>query len=285
MSFSRSALPSVLLALTGVLLLCIGLALGITAISAHFFGEFAETHDSASAPEAPHIDLSGFNPGYIISDEHFYNYESMDLAAIESFIAEKNAGCQTISTVCLNAYREDTVDIPASPHCAGYRGAPGESAAEIISKTAQSCRVNPQVLLTLLQKEQSLLTASGLELNPTRYDTATGYGCPDNHECNPEYFGLGKQIYFAAAQFQRYRQNPAQFIYRAGNTHNIPFSSNPACGSAAVKIENQATAALYNYTPYQPDPALLEGNPGKCSSYGNANFYGIYKAWFGDPTR
>jgi hypothetical protein len=49
-------------------------------------------------------------------------------------------------------------------------------------------------------------------------------------------------------------------------------------------IENSATAALYNYTPYQPNQAALNnlyGTGDGCSAYGNRNFWRIFNDWFG----
>lgn len=236
-------------------------------------------------PAGPRIDLAGFNPGFLISDAVFYNYQTMDLAGIDAFIREKNAGCRAGASPCLADYQEDTKNVPASEFCQGYAGAPGESAATIIFKTAQSCQINPQVLLVLLQKEQGLITASDSRLTPARYEIATGFACPDGQNCDSQFFGFSTQVYYAAAQFQRYRLQPNRFQIRAGTKNNIAFAPNPNCGAVPIFVENQATAGLYNYTPYQPDQGVLSGAPGECSSYGNANFYGIFKAWFGDPCR
>jgi len=52
-------------------------------------------------------------------------------------------------------------------------------------------------------------------------------------------------------------------------------------------LQNQATAGLYNYTPYQPNQAALNnlyGSGDACSAYGNRNFWRIYIDWFGSPT-
>ncbi|WP_308534725.1 hemagglutinin [uncultured Mobiluncus sp.] len=270
----------------GIALVALGLGGALAAAGIHFFADTEQpAAPTATGPAAPTLDLSGFDPGNIITDKVFYDYQSMTQADIENFIRDKNAGCVSLSTPCLADYTEDTIDVPASPRCEGYQGAPGESAATIIYKTAQSCKINPQVLLVLLQKEQGLLTASDYSLSPRHYEVATGFACPDGADCDPQYFGFGTQVYYAAAQFQRYRQSPAQFPFHTGVANNIPYSPLASCGSAPVILANQATTALYNYTPYQPDSALLSGTPGECSSYGNANFYGIFKTWFGDSRR
>src|SRR5690606_12807423 len=59
---------------------------------------------------------------------------------------------------------------------------------------------------------------------------------------------------------------------------------NSACGRGPVYVENIATAALYYYTPYQPNAAALRAGFGEgdgCSSYGNRNFYNYFTDWFG----
>lgn len=273
-----------MLGFVGLILLAAALGVVLTTLGARLFPPPAPS-ETVTSPDAPRLDLADFQPGFLISDTVFYDYQSMDLAAIETFIREKNAGCQDSTKPCLANYREDTKDIPATERCRGYSGATGESAASIIFKTAQSCQVNPQVLLVLLQKEQGLLTASGLDLSPARYEIATGFGCPDGSNCDARYFGFATQVYYAAAQFQRYRLQPNHFRVRAGRVNHIAFSPDPNCGTGKVFVENQATAGLYNYTPYQPDAGVLAGTPGECSSYGNANFYGLFKAWFGNPRR
>jgi hypothetical protein len=51
-----------------------------------------------------------------------------------------------------------------------------------------------------------------------------------------------------------------------------------------VNIQTQATAGLYNYTPYQPNSAALanlSGTGDSCSAYGNRNFWRYFNDWFG----
>lgn len=238
---------------------------------------------TARGPAAPRLDLRGFEAGFLISDRTLYDTSTMNLQQIADFIAQKNAGCVPGDQPCLADYRQDTTDIAPSARCRGYQGQAGENAAQIVYKTAQACGINPQVLLVILQKEQGLLTASGSALNDTRYRWAMGFACPDNQACDERYAGLATQIYSAGAQLRRYQQNPGQFPFRAGVTNHIAYAPDPACGGADVKIVNQATASLYNYTPYQPDEYALQGLHSNCASWGNLNFYGLFQAWFGNP--
>ena len=173
---------------------------------------------------------------------------------------------------------------------AGTGDTEGESAAAIIYKVSQACHINPQVILVTMQKEQSLIAATGKMLNTYHYQRAMGYGCPDTAPCNEAYFGLFNQIYQAAHRFHYYRIHPEKFRHRAGRMNDLlvgPGRNEDGtykCGTIPTFIENQATAGLYNYTPYTPNDAALAAGAGlgdECSSYGNRNFYRFFTAWFG----
>ncbi len=229
-------------------------------------------------PEPP---TSEFDPGLIVSDDSFYDAGAMDEDQIQAFLESRR--CVPRDTApCLDDYAESTPTIPAvgGRHCAEYRGGLRERASRIIEKVAAACGVSPRTLLVLLQKEQSLLTRPSL----AGYERATGYGCPDTADCEQKYFGFFNQLYNAAWQFRQYTEEP-QRAYRVG-TVPVQFNPDAACGASPVDIRNQATANLYNYTPYQPsDATLADPDVGDgCSAFGNLNFWRIWNRWFGDPT-
>ncbi len=235
--------------------------------------------DSASAPKS--AAKADFTAGEIISDDNFFNYESMTLSGVQHFLASVDCVPRDDSP-CLSDYSERTRSVKASPgRCTAYSGRRSESAASIVWRVAQTCKVNPEVLLVLVQKEQSLLThpsASG-------YQKATGYACPDTAPCNARYYGFFNQVYAAAWQFREYTLHPHEWRYRIGHV-TVAYNPSTACGSREIDIRNQATANLYNYTPYQPDAQTIahpDGPAGSCSSYGNLNFSRLYRHWFGDP--
>ena len=240
------------------------------------------------------VDMSQFNPGNLISDSIFFDSASMDAAAIQGFLELRNSACRPGSdgTPCLKDFRQDTWTRPATTRCPGeYVGAANERASDIIAKVSRACGVNPRVILVTLQKEQSLVTATGASLYATRYRSAMGYGCPDTAACDAQYYGFFNQVYSAASQFKNYAQNPTRFAHRAGLVNNVRFHPNAACGSSPVLIQNQATAGLYNYTPYQPNAAALAATPGgatgagaECAAYGNRNFWYYFTLWFGKTT-
>jgi hypothetical protein len=224
---------------------------------------------------------SEFDPGYIVSDDSFYDSDAMSESEIQDLF--ESVSCRADDGVaCLADYRETTDTQPdaGAGHCTVYRGAARERASRIVERVADACRVSPRTLIVLLQKEQSLLT------RPTErgYLRATGYGCPDTADCDEEYFGFFNQVYHAAWQFRQYSEVPER-RYKIG-TVDVQYHPDPACGATPVAIRNQATANLYNYTPYQPSPATLEQPDAgdACSAFGNLNFWRIWHRWFGDPT-
>lgn len=229
--------------------------------------------------------LSGsqFNAGRIIDDAVFYNKNTMSTTQIQEFLNSKVPNC---GNNCLKDYRQNTKNIaPESGLCAGYSGKSNETAAQIIYKVAQSCGINPQVILVMLQKEQGLVTSTSP--SNTAYEKAMGAFCPDTAPCDPAYKGFFYQVYYGAHRFKVYRANPNSFNYKAGRNNYILYNPDTKCGGSNVYIQNQATAGLYIYTPYQPNPATLAvglGVEAPCGAYGNKNFWWLFNIWFGPTT-
>ncbi|MHB1172819.1 MAG: DUF4214 domain-containing protein [Lacisediminihabitans sp.] len=230
---------------------------------------------------------SNFDPGHIIDDSLFYDGSLMPEAAIQAFLNAKVPTCTATAgdPGCLKGYASDSTSRPANKYCAAYAGGTAELASRIIFKVAQACNISPQALLVIMQKEEGLVTAT----NPSagRYTIAMGYGCPDTTVCDTQYYGFANQVYSAAQQFNSYVQNRTYFRYKSGVVNTIQWSPDLNCGSSQVFIQNDATAGLYNYTPYRPNQAALDNlyGPGDgCSSYGNRNFWVYFTDWFGSTT-
>jgi len=242
------------------------------------------------AQNAEAISGSQFDPGNIISDQYFYDSNAMSEGAIQSFLSSSVGNCGNAN--CLAVLRLAT---PAKPEkrtganaliCRAYAGTGGESAASIIFKVQQACGISAKVILVTLQKEQGLITKSAPSAGVL--ERAMGYGCPDHSggTCASEYYGFFNQVYWAAWQLKRYGTNVPFGTYQPG-VRSIQYHPNAGCGTVAVNIKNNATAALYNYTPYVPNGAALAnlgGTGDSCSSYGNRNFWVYYTNWFGSTT-
>ncbi|MFZ1301786.1 MAG: RICIN domain-containing protein [Candidatus Microsaccharimonas sp.] len=268
--------------------------------------------------------LSGadFNAGRIIDDSIFYDANSMNVSQIQQFLNSKVPICDTNGTsiatdrgsnltraqyanymytnhignnweywhqppyTCLKDYQQNVPQMEAASGLCGGISNGTRTSAQIIKTIADACGINPQVLLVLLEKEQSLVTDVWPLQN--QYNKATGFDCPDSAPCDPAYAGFFYQVYYAARQFKVYQAYPQNYNYVAGRTNRIYYNPDlTRCGSSQVYIENQATAALYIYTPYRPNQAALDnlnGTGDSCSAYGNRNFWRLFSSWFGSTT-
>ena len=232
--------------------------------------------------------LGAFDPGYIISDYQMGNYNAMSEADIQSFLWAKGRCYNTdFSGVKTQVdYFSDSTP-PTTWHvkdghtvCLAEENMNGETAAHIIWQAAQDYRINPQVLIVLLQKETGVITDP--IPNSWDYQRATGYGCPDTAACSSKYYGFRNQVRNAASLFRYVLDNGSRY-YPVGSTY-VQYNPSSACGGSVVNIRNNATSALYQYTPYQPNAAALAAGYGYgdgCSAYGNRNFYSYFEDWFG----
>ncbi|RFA22630.1 carbohydrate binding domain-containing protein [Subtercola boreus] len=240
---------------------------------------------TATAPQASALSGSSFDAGNIISDAAFFDSSTMGTSDVQSFLDSHGSSCRgTAALPCLKDFSQVTPTRAATRYCQTYTGGAGQTAAKIIVDVGVACGINPQVLLVMLQKEQGLVDASST--TAYMYRSALGYGCPDTAACDSTYYGFFNQVYAASAQFQSYTKNSSSWSYQPGRFNNILYNPNASCGSSPVFIQNQATANLYIYTPYQPNAAALANLGGQgdgCSAYGNRNFWVYYNTWFGDP--
>jgi len=235
------------------------------------------------------VTASDWRAGRIIDDDIFFNKNAMSVSQIQTFLNSKVPVCDTNHNWSGWSY--------------GYWNAPpftclkdfsenGKSSAQIIWEAGQSYDINPQVLLVLLQKETAIVTDTWAA--PWQYKRAVGYKCPDSHldpsvdanqnGCYDSHENFTAQVNGAAFRFRDYVNYPDSYNFKAGVTRNILWQVGGVCGSSPVYIENSATAALYNYTPYQPNQAALNnmyGTGDGCSAYGNRNFWRMFNDWFG----
>jgi hypothetical protein len=264
-------------AATLVVLLVMTLTMG----AIRFAQYLTEVHDAQERQQQLTREYA-FNPGNIITDERFFDSAAMDASDVQTFLNEQGASCNGSS--CLKNYTVDTQNKAADDLCKAYTGASKQSAATIIDSVAKACGISQRTLLTLLQKEQHLVTATAP--SDWQYKSAMGLSCPDDADCDPAYAGFFNQVYGAASRFKYYQAHQDRYSYHEQQLNTIQYSPTKSCGSSKVFIENRATALLYIYTPYQPNAAALRAGTGEgnaCSSYGNRNFSIIYANWFGNP--
>lgn len=241
------------------------LALAVTLLAAFVVGR----------PARADVTAADWEPGNIISDGLFYDGNALDANGVQAVLDQRGAGCT--SGDCLKTHREYAAPRAADAYCGAFGG--GDlTAAQIIWQVGLACGISQKSLLVILQKESSLVTANAP--STLAYRAAMGMGCPDTAACDSQYYWLTNQVYGAARQLKKYLKYS---IYRVGLNY-IQYNPNTDCGGSQVYIENNATAALYNYTPYQPNTAALlnfAGTGDACSAYGNRNFFRLYNQWFG----
>lgn len=233
----------------------------------------------ALGKEVAAANTRNFQAGNIIDDNVFQNAGSMDVADIQNFLQAKNATCLVnFKSLSLHDTNNDGYGDEPYGHGSGHK----VSAAKLIWQAAQIYDINPKVILVTLQKEQGLITRD--DCPQWRYRTALGYGCPDSAPCNDAAYGFTRQIDYGVWHFRGFFDDSLDFVPYTPGKQRINYHPNAGCGGTTVDIKNRATAALYSYTPYQPNQASLNAGYGTgngCSSYGNRNFWLYFTDWFG----
>jgi len=147
------------------------------------------------------------------------------------------------------------------------------TATEVIYNLAQKYKINPKVILVTLQKEQSLISnPNPLQGLDYALDWAMGYGCLERlktAERKNLYEGFYNQIDGAYFQFRRYFDYSDSSIYIQKDI--IYYGGVGTFGlddELDVTPANQATAALYSYTPH-----IFNGN---------YNFWKFWREYFGE---
>jgi len=129
----------------------------------------------ASIPKSA---FASYDGGNLIDDAVLLNASSMNADDIQNFLKNMGSGLAT-RTFNFNCAATDASEIYYQ-----NAGAPcGKTvlASQIIYYASKIYNVNPQAVLVMLQKEQSLITTA----NPTNWqiNQAMGYGCPTRTGC------------------------------------------------------------------------------------------------------
>src|SRR3989344_9655581 len=198
---------------------------------------------------------SDFNPNLILSDSSLGDYNSMTVEQIRDFVNAKGG--------TLDTYIDPVVRLPAY---------------WIIWQTAQEFRISPKFILTMLQKEQSLVTDDSPDQK--QYDWAVGYSCYGGI-CLDRYKGFAQQIRSMANKIMN--SYLADLNVKSLHKKNFFCTFTKWCIGDARETQdyqliipqNKATDALYTYNPYRGG-TIISGQ-----KYGaNYNFWKIWESWF-----
>ena len=276
------------------------------------------------ANQSSAVTASDWRAGNIVDDFVFTNSDDMTVADIQAFLNSVNPNCDTYGTgravekgrgditraqyaalrgwagppyVCLKDYYEVPKYSPGNyipaNNFSGSIPTGAVSAAQIIYDAAKRNNLNPKVILVKIATESAgPLTTDNWPLQ-SQYTYAMGSHCPDSGpggsaNCDRNYAGFSMQVESGAQLMRWYLDN----MEKPWWSYKKPFATNSilwnvvqrGCGAGDVYIASKATAALYTYTPYQPNQAALNNMYGlgdHCSAYGNRNFWRVWNDWFG----
>ncbi|WOQ68827.1 hypothetical protein RYJ27_08900 [Microbacterium limosum] len=230
--------------------------------------------------------LAGFNPENLIDDALFYDGAAMTAAEIQRFLDDRNrctnTRCINTGTASISSRAAVVSHRTGNVVCNAIEGGTMRI-SELIYRVQVACGISAKVIIVTLEKEQSLVT--GRTPTERNLNFAMGANCPDTAPCDPAYSGIGPQILAGTTSLKNY--SAGRFARQPG-VHFIGYHPSTSCGGTNLNVSNYATAALYNYTPYQPNAAALAAGYGigdSCSSYGNRNFVNFYTDWFGASSR
>ncbi len=228
-----------------------------------------------------------FDPVRIISNDNLRDYDSMSVKDIQAFLETqpgplKDLVARDYDKVITLSKKVSNKNITLD------KGEERKPASRIIWEACQAWKINPKVMLTMLQKEQSLLTT---DRGGTQLARAIGAGCPGglvypdkksanyNPVATNRYPGFGNQIWHGARLLDGYgegKNGSTIPLFYAGIYRSIYKID----GKTKVYPSNLATYKLYVYNPsigVTKPYDNVENRP--CS--GNANFWKIYRKYFG----
>src|SRR3990167_518505 len=200
----------------------------------------------------------------LMDDDVFDSYNSMSEQQIRTFINSKTGTCLASTG---NAFPE--------PHDYFTYGPNNVDPARVIYVAAQYWKINPQVIIATLQKEQSLLTDNDCN-DPQGFPSlpkAMGMGCFEGGDCpTANYAGFHQQVMKGSWQLKFNKERAVgnvmwnsaegdQYIpydkpYTQGNRQNnvnsplIYRDGYFLIDGQNVFMETGATASLYRYTPH-----------------------------------
>ncbi len=247
-----------------------------------------------------HAHAADYTNSHLMDDQVFDNVGSLSQTQIDDFLHARTGPFTKLGTAspCLSGYNDINFRWDGTDWYYGDNTRVGNStgwvsqaftwntawgpaqipASQIIYKSAQMWGFNPEVLISTLQKEESLIT--GTSCDTWRYNSAMGYGCPDSGGCNAKYAGFTRQVLWGGWQLKFNKERSigntawdddgsityGGFMTQGTRKRCATCASNYYDGYATIDgqsifLENGTTASLYTYTPHlgQSFPGIFEG--------------------------
>lgn len=174
------------------------------------------------------IQAQGFNQNNIISDEFLATSDKMSQSEVQDFLETQRGQLASYRTRDINGVEK--------------------SASEIIFEAGYQFKVNPRLLLALLEKEQGLLSNPSPTVKALAW--ATGFGSWGA----AKYYGFGAQVYYAAKALGR------DYDLYADYYRGFPVGRETVTEDGEiVRPENNATRKCYIYNPLVGGPSKRWG--------------------------
>ncbi|OIO49010.1 MAG: hypothetical protein AUJ34_01970 [Parcubacteria group bacterium CG1_02_41_12] len=197
------------------------------------------------------LQAAQFNANNIISDYELEDYTSLSQDSVQRFLESKGSFLARFTEVINNVRK---------------------TAAQIIYEESQLYRINPKVILAMLQKEQSLITSASPSQN--QLDWATGFAvCDSCSKSDPtiqQYKGFYNQVSLFAEKVQN---NYLRDLKSLGKTYTGWGRGRTKTTIDRFEITpvNNATAVLYTYNPWRGSDTGVGAN---------YNFWKIWNRYF-----
>ena len=164
----------------------------------------------------------GVNFSQLISDKEFTDTGALDSVGIQAFLDDSNS--------FLSDYKEN-----------------GVSAAQIIFDAAQKSGLNPYVILTTMEKENSLISRQK-QPKESLLAASMGYGYTDGGTYTAGAKSFSGQVNKGAELLAK--------LYKEAQSQTFPMKFKADYGKHKVQLDNAATLALFQYTPHTVDTGL-----------------------------
>lgn len=199
------------------------LLMGVTLLSSCADLEGSDGLDSVDKNTANRPRMSTtFAQSHPMSDAFFTDTDAVNVSQVQIFLERSPYGRSWLADYSID----------------------GKRASQHIHEVALSRGLNPILLLSRMQVEASLISATS---RPEQYliDRAMGCGCPDGYGCDPSYLGLRNQISCAGKKFR-------ELYDMSANGSGWWLKGVPRNTEDGYRVvpESHATSALYAYTPW-----------------------------------
>jgi len=146
--------------------------------------------------------------------------------------------------------------------------------SNVIYNAAKNEKINPKVILVMLQKESSLITSTDSNVNRRGFHYAMGYGATDGGDITT-YTGFDKQVQLASKwMYTKWLNDSEMLVYKTVNGGKSK-TIDGVTYKGEIYVDTYPAWVLYTYTPHVIDYSLAPTIGG-----GNYLFLQVFDGWW-----